>query len=166
MIVNIQTIRGVVNDVKVGAKFTKNFGSNPVGGSVGRIHDDFHSFHRQIAGKSILQKVDIPAVNVVNAGSLAHIFRFRQQFIEFIPENHGFDFVLLLIGQLEAIGIEDFQAVVLIGIVRCGNDDAGVGPHALSDKSDAGGWQDADQIRITAHGSNAGFQRALQHIAR
>ena len=67
--------------------------------------------------------------------------------------------------QLVAVGAEKLDAIVVVRIVRGGDDDAGIGAQAASDVGNAGRWQRADEENIDAHRQDAGGDGVLQHVA-
>ncbi len=80
-------------------------------------------------------------------------------------EHQVFDLGLDLVVELVAVRAEEFDAVVGVGIVGGGDDDAGVGAQAAGDVGDAGRGQRADEEHIHAHGEDAGGDGVLEHVA-
>ena len=76
-----------------------------------------------------------------------------------------FDFILDFVVELVAVGAEEFDAVVGVGIVRGGDDDAGVGAQAAGDVGDAGRRQRADEQHVHAHRKDAGGNGVFEHVA-
>jgi hypothetical protein len=72
----------------------------------------------------------------------------------------GLDFVR----KFKAVPFEKFDAVVLIRVVRGGDDHPGVGPHGVSDKRDPRGGHGAQQHDIHAHGADARGDGILQQV--
>ncbi len=70
-----------------------------------------------------------------------------------------------LIGELAAGGVEEFDAVVFVGIVRCADDDAETAPELLRHVSDAGRGQRTDQHHVDAGRNESRLQRGLEEIA-
>ena len=60
---------------------------------------------------------------------------------------------------------EKFNAVVLVRIVRSGEDDARIGAQGARDIGDAGSGQRADHKHIHAQRSDPGDKRIFQHVA-
>jgi hypothetical protein len=71
-----------------------------------------------------------------------------------------------LVGQLEAVGGEDLDAVVLIRVVRRADDDARVGAHRRRDERDPGRRQRPHEQDVGARRDDARLQRRLEHVAR
>ncbi len=80
-------------------------------------------------------------------------------------EHELLDFELDLVGELEPFAREKLDAVVLEGVVRGGNDRAGVGAQAARQKRDAGRRHRSDQQDVDTHGADARRHRGLQHVA-
>ena len=76
------------------------------------------------------------------------------------------DLRLDLVGQLEPVGGEDLDAVVLVGIVRRADHHARVGTHGRGDEGDARGRQRPHQHDVGPGRDDPGLERALQHVAR
>ena len=80
-------------------------------------------------------------------------------------EHDVLDLLLQLVGELEALAVEDFDAVVLKGVVAGGDDDAGVGPLVHGDPGHAGGGQGAQVHHVRAGGAQPGNEGTLQQVA-
>ena len=116
-------------------------------------------------GKRGLGEFDVAAQRVVNAHRLADFVGGRADVFDLAAENQVFDFVLDLVVELVAVGAEEFDAVVGVGIVRGGDDDAGVGAQAARDVGDAGRRQRADEQHVHAHRKDAGGDGVFEHVA-
>ena len=76
------------------------------------------------------------------------------------------DGVLDVIGQFEAGGGKQLDAVVLKRIVRRRHHDAGVGRQAAREQRDGRRRQDAGEPHVDTHRGDAGNQRRFEHVAR
>ena len=76
-----------------------------------------------------------------------------------------FDFSLDIVGQLETVGAEDLDAVVLERIVGRADDHTGVGAHARRDEGDGRRRQRPHQHDVRAGRDDARFEGALEHVA-
>ena len=74
------------------------------------------------------------------------------------------DPLLHLVGELVALAVEDLDAVVLIGVVGGGDDDAGVRLAAHRQIGHRRGGDDAQGHHVAAHGAQTRHQGRLQHI--
>src|SRR5690606_106244 len=68
--------------------------------------------------------------------------------------------------ELLAVGGEELDAVVVVRVVRGGNDDAAVGAQRARQVGDGGCWHRADQLHVHARGHQARLQRRLEHVVR
>ncbi len=91
-------------------------------------------------GNEALAIFDVAAQRVVNAHRLADRVGGRADVLDLAAEHQALDLVLDLVVELVAVGAEELDAVVVIGIVRGGDDDAGVGAQAAGDIGDARAW--------------------------
>src|SRR5882672_2861758 len=78
--------------------------------------------------------------------------------------EQAFDLVLRLVRQLAAGGVEEFDAVVLIAVVRSADDHAEAAVQALRHVRDARRRQGADQHHIDARGNESRLQGRLEHV--
>ena len=78
------------------------------------------------------------------------------------PLDPGFDFVV----ELVAVVTEEFDPVVLVGIVGCGEDDPRIGAKGARDVGDAGRGKRADDKHINTERGESGHHGILQHVAR
>ena len=74
-------------------------------------------------------------------------------------------FPLNFIVELVAVVLEKFDPVVLVGIVRGGENNASVGAERTRDVGHAWGRERADQEDIHAQRRDPGDERILQHVA-
>ena len=72
--------------------------------------------------------------------------------------------LLHLIGELVALGVEDLDAVVSIGVVGGGDDDTGVRLLLHRQKGHRRGGDGAQGHHVAAYGADTGHQGRLQHI--
>ena len=68
-------------------------------------------------------------------------------------------------GSLKPVLVEELDAVVLKGIVRGGDDHAGVGAQAAREKGDTRRRHRPDQQHVDTHRADARGERALEHVA-
>src|ERR1700730_9139222 len=79
--------------------------------------------------------------------------------------EQAFDLVFRLIRQLAAGGVEEFDAIVLISVVRRADDDAEAAFQALRHIRDARRRQRADQHDIDPRGDESRLQGGLEHVS-
>ena len=70
------------------------------------------------------------------------------------------------VGQLVAVACKNLDAVVFVGVVACGNDDACVSLVLDGQVCDRGRRDNAEQLNVRADRADACDQRVLQHIRR
>ncbi len=80
LVVDIQTVWRLVNDVDIRAQFVEHIRRDPIGCSVGGVQNNFHAFQRQIAGKCVFCKNDVPSVDAFQAEGPADIVAFGKEF--------------------------------------------------------------------------------------
>ena len=96
---------------------------------------------------------------------LADLSGGRADCFDFAAENEVLDLLLDLVVELVAVVPEKFDAVVLVGIVRGGDDDAGIRAQAARDVGDARRRQRPDEQHVHAHRKDAGDEGVFQHVA-
>ena len=91
-------------------------------------------------GKVFFQVNDVATLSVIDATRPADFGRIRARKVldltaldDFLHVSFGF------VGQFETVAREDFDTIVFMGVVRCGDDYAGIGAHAAGDERDSGG---------------------------
>ena len=83
-----------------------------------------------------------------------------------VGENNVLYHSLHLIRELVTLATEYFDAVMLKGIVRCGNDDARIRLLLHSQERHSGGRDSTERHNAAAHGTNTCHERGFQHIRR
>ena len=78
--------------------------------------------------------------------------------------NRCLHLFLHLVGELIALRAENLDAVVLVGIVRGGNNNTGVSLLLHRKECHRRGGDGAEGHDAAAHGANAGHERRLQHV--
>jgi hypothetical protein len=76
-----------------------------------------------------------------------------------------FDAVLDLVRELEAVGPEQLDAVVFIGVVRGRDHDAKVRAHGAGEHGDRGRGHRAEKQHVHSDRGEAGDERSLDHVA-
>ena len=80
-------------------------------------------------------------------------------------EDDLLDLLLQLVGQLEALAVEDLDAIVLEGVVTGGDDDARIRPLVHRHPGHAGGGQGAQVQHVGPRGAQPRDEGALQQVA-
>src|ERR1041384_709909 len=97
-----------------------------------------HFFQRHAAWKASLGELHIPPKCIINSGGAANPASGWANAFYFPGEYQPLDFLLDLIVQFVAIVSKEFYPVILIRIVRCGENNAGIGSQRTSDVGHAG----------------------------
>ena len=168
LVVDVAAVRPDVQLDDVGAQLLKHLRRDLVRGAVRAVDDHLHAVQRVLLGEHLLQELDVAPGRVLDAHRLADGVRLGAR--AGVPGGDAlhaaFQLGLDLVGQLEAVGREDLDAVVLVGVVRGADDDARVGAHRPGDEGDPGRRQRPDQHDVRAGRHDAGLHRALEHVAR
>src|SRR5258707_365047 len=109
---------------------------------------------------------DVPSDRIVDASRLSDKFHRGAKLIELLGVENRFDLLLLRIGKFKTVSIEDLYAVVLVGVMACGDHDPCIRAHTPSDKSDSRCGKRADKKYLRTHRTKAGCQGIFEHIAR
>ena len=80
--------------------------------------------------------------------------------------DQAFNFQLAIVRQFEAVGPEQFDSVIGVGIVRRGDHDAQIGAHGAGQHADGGRGTRADQTHIHAGRGESAHHGVFDHIAR
>ena len=143
--VDVGAVRLVVRDRQFGAEFAQNARRRFVSRAVRDIDRDAHFLERHPARKTRLGKFHVTAERVVDAAGAADLPRGRSNRIDLAGENELLDLLLDFVVEFVAIVPEKFDAVVLVGIVRGGKNDAGIGAQRARDVGHARRRQRTDQ---------------------
>jgi len=162
--VDVGAVRLIETGRHFGSQFQKGLGGDAVGGAVGAIQLDLHPFQGVFLGEGALQKDDVPVPGPFDPVGLAQFLGGGVEVVHEVFQDQLFYLQLRFVGELVAVVGEDLDAVVLIGIVGGGDDDARIGPHALGEKGDARRGHDPHHDGVHPHGADAGNQGVFQHI--
>ena len=154
-LVDVHAVGLIAVHENLGAKLAQDAGCGFIGRAVGAIDHDTHAFERHAAREGTLGVFNVAAKRVVDAHRLANGVGGRADALDVAAENQLFDLPLDVVVEFVAVRTKKFNAVVVIRIVRRGDDDAGVGAQAARDIGDAGGGQRSDEQHIDSHRENA-----------
>ena len=165
--VDVPAVGPDVDLVDGGAQLTEHLRRDVIGGAVGAVDDDLDAVEGQLLREGVFQELDVAPDRVVDALRLAdRVGRGARPVVAAADRLHApLDLGLDLVGQLEAVGGEDLDAVVLVRIVRRADHEARVRAHRPGDERDPGRGQRAHQQHVGAGGDDPRLQRALQHVA-
>ena len=164
--IDVRSVGLIAQDCHAGSQFPINIGRNLICGAMRAIHDDRHPFQIEPLMKGLLDELDVAAFGVINAKCLSNFRGGRPQGVNALGKDEFLDLPLLFIRQLQSVSGEKLDAVVLIGIVRSGDHHAGVRAQTARKERDGRCRQRPHQQYVHAHGTDAGRQCGLNHIAR
>jgi len=129
-----------------------------------RIDDNAQAIKVGVAWVSPLGKFNIACARVFNSRCPTYFIGtgHRNGIRAF---HHAFDLELLFIGKLVAVGSENFDAVVIIRVVRSRDHDTEIGPHRTRQHGNGRRWNRTEQEHVHARRQKAGGQRLLDHVA-
>ena len=125
--VDVRPVRLVVEDLQVRTELAQNAGRRFVGGAVRDIDGDAHFLERHAARETRLGELNVAPERIVDAGGAADLPRGRANGIDVAAEDELLDLIFDAIVELVAIVAEELDAVVFVGVMRRGENDAGVG---------------------------------------
>src|SRR5215469_16749085 len=100
---------------------------------MGAVDDDAQPFEGHAAREGGLGMLDITAEGIVDTLGLAYFVGGWPDVFYFTPENQAFDLLFDFVVELVAVRPEEFDAIIVIRIVRSGDDDPGIGAKAARD---------------------------------
>ena len=166
--VDVGAVEVLVNDRDVRAQAAQRLGARHARGAV--AHVERHLEARKVdalVGHGRHGVRDVELAGVVHRQGHAHGVAGRQLLGRGTALRHErLDLVLHRIRQLEALGVEQLDAVVLGRVVRGRDDDAAVAVQLAHEQRDSGCRDDAGQKRCAAHRHDAGRHGRFQHVAR
>ena len=111
-------------------------------------------------GHAALAELDVATRRVIDPRHLANRLGHDHRLVE-----QRFDLCLDVVGQLGALPREELDAVVVIGIVRGTDDDAGLGMEGAREVGDRRRRHRPKQHHIGTGGHQPGLQGRLEHVA-
>src|ERR1051325_170745 len=119
-----------------------------------------------MTGKTALQEHIVPPHRIGNPKGFAD-FRPNGPVLLRLPvENHFLHSGFHLVRQLETIPGEEFDSVILIGVMRSRYDDPGIRPHTPGQEGYSRRRHWTDEQNIAAHRTDSGAQGGFQHVTR
>ena len=129
------------------------------------IDDDPHAFERHAAREAGFGVLDVAPDRVLDPVRLADLSGGGTDVLDLAAEHEVLDLLLDLVVELVAVGTEELDPVVVVGVVRSGDDDASIGAQRTGHVGDAGRGQRSHEHDVDAHRQDAGGQGVLQHVA-
>jgi len=146
----------------VAAKGGKQLGTKLIGGAIGTIENDAEAFERGPVDDATTEEIEILVMKRIIC---FEVRQWRGNCVGAMFEDASFDFFLHGIRKLHAFVGEEFDAIVLIRIVRGGNDDTDVKIVQTNEASDTGSSENSGERNGSApfeqtSGDNGGDVRA------
>src|SRR3984893_796583 len=164
--IDVGPVRLVMRHDHFRAELAQNTRGRFVSGAIGNVDRDAHLLERHSARKTSLGELDVAAKRVVNALGAPNFLSGRTHRINFTGKNKLLDFFFDLIVKLVAVVPEKLDAVVFVGVVRSGKDDASIGAERARNIGNARCGQWADDQNIDTERSDSGNERVLEHVTR
>ena len=156
--VDVAAVGLVGEDVDLGAEAAEDLRRGPVGGAVGAVEQDPPGAEVEVEEAAVKLAQVVLERAVQGPDPADHLGR-GERLLEL-----GLDFVLGVVVEFEAVGGEDLDAVVLIGIVRGGDDGGEVEAVAADEQRRGRGREHPAEQRVAACGGDAGRHRGLEHL--
>ncbi|AJP48466.1 hypothetical protein PG1C_08370 [Rugosibacter aromaticivorans] len=162
VVVDIQPIRRVTNADYFRTKFVKHLGGNVIRRAMRAIDHNLHAAQIEIVGKGALAKFNIAPRRIIHATRLAQPRRFHAAHGLL---KLGFNRQFYGVRQFGALRGKKLDAVIVIRIMRGGNNHSRLQAQCAREISYRRGRHRAAQHDIHSCGSETRFQRRFQHIA-
>ena len=110
---------------------SKTVGATLYAAPLRAVDNDLEPLQGKVSGKGVFQIDDIAPLSVIDTPRPAY-FRMPEAWaaVYFAFQDEFFDVVFGFIGKFETVASEYLDAVILVWIMRGGNDYAGIGTHA------------------------------------
>jgi hypothetical protein len=148
----------------LGAQLPQGLRRNLISRAVGAIDHHAQAIERQVARQRSLGELDVAALSVVDAPGATEI-RALRQLLDELGIDQLFDLEFDLVRQLESVGSEQLDAVVVIRVVGGGDHHAEIGAHGTREHRDGRRRHRAGLKYIHADRGEAGHQRGFDHVA-
>ncbi|MPN30984.1 hypothetical protein SDC9_178455 [bioreactor metagenome] len=162
-LVDIHAIGSAAYGHHFGPEFMQDHGRYLIGRTMAGIDHDLQSSQGECMVASALAKLDIATGGVFQELGLSECD--RRDPMRLI-EQHLLDCYLPDVGQLGAFGTEEFDAVVLEGVVAGADDHSQAGPQGPREIGHPRCRQRPKQHHIRARGIEARHQGAFEHMPR
>ena len=164
VIVDVHAVRLAVDKIDIAVESPEQLRRRGGGCAVGAVHQ--HAKSRKVAFDRAGEMVDVRFLRLRESVAQYADLIMRRDGDRLVTEELFLDFRLCLIRQLVALFVEDLDAVVLIGIVRRGDNDACVRTFQNRQIGNRRRRQHAERHHIAADGANTCNKRAFEHIRR
>ena len=133
--IDVEPVRLDADRDHLGAELPQRLGRDLVGGAIGAVDDDPQALERDLAAERPLGVLDVARLDVVDALGAAEVRRTGEHRRD-VAVHQRLDPRLDLVGELVAVGPEELDAVVLVGVVRGGDHHAEIAAHRAGQHRD------------------------------
>ena len=161
-VVNVVTVGIVADGYHLCAQFVEHFRGNVVACTVGGINHQFEAAQVEVARECGFTELDIAVVGAIDAAGTAE--QIGRTGLHFLIQA-GFDFQFDFVAQFHAAFGEEFDAIIVVNIVRSGNHHTSRQTQCTSQIGHAGSRQRASENHVNTGGGKTGGKRGFQHIA-
>ena len=160
--VDVQAVWSVADNMSLGAQGVKNRASNARSCAVCAIQANLQALQTKAAACNKTGDVAVAALHVINraANGIARCQRYVK-----LSVNIGLNLLEDVLVHLVALFIDQLDAVIGKGVVRCGNHDAAVKATVYYLVANARRRNDVQHVRVSAGSNQARDKRGLKHIA-
>jgi hypothetical protein len=164
LVVDVEAVGFDADGEDFGAQFPEGNGRDLVGGAVGAIEHDAQAGQVDVPGQGALGVFDVAGARFLVAMGAADLASAGEMLGE-VAVDQALDLEFDFVGELEPVGTEQLDAIVLIGIVRGRDHHPEIGPQRAGQHGDGGRRHGAEEVDVHAHGGKAGGQGLLDHVA-
>src|SRR5262245_3082561 len=162
--VDVEAVGFDANPDDFGAEFPQRLGRHFVGCPIGAIDHRPDTVEADVLRQRPLGEFDVALARAVDAGGAADLLRLGEQ-VGAVAFHQDLDRLLVLVGELVAVGTEQLDAVVAVRVVRGGDHHAKIGTQRPGQHGDGRRRHRTELEYVHAHRSEARDERGLDHIA-
>ncbi len=160
-VVDVAPVGLGAHGLRLGPQAAEDLRSHAVGGAVGAVQQDLQPTQVEAA------EAQLELAQVVAGGPVQLAYPADGAGHRVRPGRHALlDPALGVVGELGAVGAEELDPVVAVGVVRGRHHGRDVEPVAAQQQRGARRGEHSAQQRVAAPGGDAGGQRCLEHLAR
>ena len=161
-VIDVQSVRRASDRDHLRAELGKDVRRDLIGCTVRTVDHDPETSERQFGRHRALAEFDVSSYCIVDSRRPADVDagdRLHRRL------DCGLDRKLHLVGQLSAVGVEELDAVIRVGVVGRADDDSRRRAQCPSEVRDCRGWHRPEQHYIRSGGGETRFQHGLEHVA-
>ncbi len=162
LFIDVNAVWLTTNGDNIGAQLTQYIWRNVIRRTISAIHHNFKLAQAQFIREGAFAKLDIATGGIDDTGGFTQLSRIHAGDRFF---HLGFYGLFNRIRQFGAVDREKFDPVVIVRVVRSGDNDPGFRTESTRQISNGRCWHWASERGRKTRGSQARFQRRFQHIA-